>query len=201
MYRRIVRAVSAAAIVALLLPAVAGAQTGFGVRAGSFTLNGDNIDMDAEATYGVHLSLGFIPVLKFQLGAEYTSGTADYDFGGIYTLADEDYKGVSVFADVRYPIKLIPMFPIKPVVGGGINMNALSYFDESQVMAIIDGGLTGDQDPDSFTNFGYHLMAGLMFDPPVLPFTITFEYRYQSISLENETISSTGFLVGVTFGF
>ncbi len=201
MYRRIVRAVSAAAIVALLMPAVAGAQTGFGVRAGSFTLNGDNIDMDAEATYGVHLSLGFLPVLKFQLGAEYTSGTADYDFGGIYTLTNEDYKGVSVFADVRYPIKLIPMFPIRPVVGGGINMNALSYFDESQVRAIIDGALSGDQDPDSFTNFGYHFMAGLMFDPPVLPFTIIIEYRYQSISLEDETISSTGFLAGVTFGF
>lgn len=196
MNRRTLRAVSAAAVIALLVPAVAEAQTGLGVRAGSFSVSGDYIDMDAEAAFGAHLALGFIPVLKFQLGAEYLTGTATYKYAGLAQI-DGDFTSVGVFADVRYPIKLLPLFPIKPIVGGGLNLNVMSYADRNAAA----GALGSKPDVADFTHVGYHIMAGLMFDPPVLPFTITVEYRIQSIELEDDSVTSKGILIGLTFGF
>jgi hypothetical protein len=192
--RRNWRAAALALVVIVMVPTLAAAQTGLGVRAGSFPVDGDHIEMDAETAFGAHVALGFIPVLKFQLGAEFLSGTATYDYAGIPAF-DEDFQAISVYADVRYPISVVPMFPVKPVVGGGLNLNLMSYLDEDAA------GAVGSQDPADFTHTGYHLMVGLMFDPPVLPFTITAEYRMKSIKLEDDTISSNGILLGLTFGF
>ena len=75
MSRRIVSAVAAIALVALIASS-ASAQTGIGLRYGSFQPKGDYITMDATSAFGAHVALGFIPILKFQLGAEYLSGTA-----------------------------------------------------------------------------------------------------------------------------
>lgn len=181
----------------LVLPSAALAQTGFGVRAGSFTPDGDHLKMDATTAFGAHMALGFIPVLKFQLGIEYMTGKADYTFAG-GTASDRDFKNVGVYADVRYPISLIPLFPVKPVVGGGIDVNLMSYIDED---TFADAGMSATTDPASFTRTGYHLMAGLMFKAPVLPFTITAEYRMQSISVSDGTLTNNGVLLGLTFGF
>lgn len=185
-----------AAVLALILlvPAAAQAQTGFGVRFGSLTPDGDNLKMEASTAFGAHVALGFIPILKFQVGVEYLTGTADYTFTGV-PVNDQDYKSIGLFADVRYPISLFPLVPIKPIVGGGININLMTYLDEDTYA----GGATTD--PENFTRTGYHLMFGLMFKPPVLPFTITGEYRLQTISVADGTVTSNGLLFGLTFGF
>ena len=188
------RVAATALVLVMLAPALAQAQTGLGVRAGSFSVEGDHVTMDAETAFGAHLALGFIPLLKFQLGAEYLTGTATYDYAPIPEV-ERDFKAISVYADVRYPIEVLPLFPVKPVVGAGININMMTYLDEDAA------GVPGSQDVDDFTHTGYHLMVGLMFDPPVLPFTITAEYRLKSIKLEDDTVSSNGILLGLTFGF
>jgi opacity protein-like surface antigen len=192
MNRRIPHVLSALAIV-VLLPVMASAQTGLGVRAGSIAVSGDYIEMDPTTAFGAHLAIGFIPVLKVQVGAEYLKGTATYSYDVLDV--EEDYQAISLFADVRYPISVLPLFPIKPVVGGGLNLNLMSYLDE----ATYSGGVSTD--PADYTNSGYHLMFGLLFDPPVLPFTITAEYRIQSIALEDDTVTNKGVVVGLTFGF
>jgi hypothetical protein len=189
--------VLAVIVLVLLLPAAAGAQTGLGVRAGSISVSGDHIDMDPATAFGAHLAIGFIPILKVQVGAEYLKGTATYNYGSGLPDLDQDFQAISLFADVRYPISVIPLFPIKPVVGGGLNLNLMSYVDEDTFVDM--GGLSGD--PASFTHSGYHLMFGLLFDPPILPFAITAEYRIQSISLESGSITNKGFVAGLTFGF
>jgi hypothetical protein len=192
MNRRIPHVLSALAIV-VLLPVMASAQTGLGVRAGSIAVSGDYIEMDPTTAFGAHLAIGFIPILKVQVGAEYLKGTATYSYDVLDV--EEDYQAISLFADVRYPISVLPLFPIKPVVGGGLNLNLMSYLDE----ATYSGGVSTD--PADFTHTGYHLMFGLLFDPPVLPFTITAEYRIQSIALEDDTVTNKGVVVGLTFGF
>ena len=195
MIHRSLRGVALIAIVALALPAGALAQTGFGVRAGSFTPSGDHLEMEAATAFGAHLALGFIPVLKFQIGLEYLSGTADYDYGVAGTLADQDFRNLAIFADVRYPITLMPMFPIKPIIGGGLNANLMTYLDEDTFAA------GPNPSPEDLTRMGYHLMAGLMFKAPVLPFTVTAEYRMHYIPVTDGTVSSNGVLLGLTFGF
>lgn len=192
MNRRIPHVLSALAIV-VLLPVVASAQTGLGVRAGSISVSGDYVEMDPTTAFGAHLAIGFIPVLKVQIGAEYLKGTATYSYAVLDV--EEDYQTISLFADVRYPISLLPLFPVKPVVGGGLNLNLMSYLDE----ATYSGGVSTD--PADFTHTGYHLMFGLLFDPPVLPVAITAEYRIQSIALEDDTVTNKGIVVGLTFGF
>ena len=199
MNRRIVSTVAAIALVALIA-STASAQTGIGLRFGSFTPEGDYITMDATSAFGAHVALGFIPVLKFQLGAEYLSGTADYDYGGGLVLTDQDYQSIAIFADVRYPISLLPMFPIKPMIGGGMNINLMSYLDRASVADALAGSVT-DPDLENFTKTGYHIMFGLLFKPPILPFSISAEYRIQKIKLEDETVSNNGVLFGLTFGF
>ncbi|MFO7768094.1 MAG: outer membrane beta-barrel protein [bacterium] len=194
MFRRM-KLIAAAAVIALLVPAAAQAQTGFGARVGSFSVSGDNVEMDATTAFGAHVSLGFLPILKFQLGVEYLSGTADYTYGAV-TVPDQDFTNVGVFADVRYPISLIPMFPLKPVVGGGLNLNMLSYVDEDNAASVGPGAAPAD-----FTRSGYHLMAGLLFNPPVVPLAVSAEYRLQYISVSEGTIPVKGILVGLTFGF
>ena len=199
MNRRILSAVAAIAFIALTASS-ASAQTGIGVRYGSFQPDGDSIDMEATTAIGAHIALGFIPVLKFQLGAEYMSGTADYDYGSGIQLLEHDYQSIAIFADVRYPIKLLPMFPIKPMIGAGMNINLMSYFDRA---AVVDAKANPSTEPDlaDFTKTGYHLMFGLLFKPPILPFSITAEYRIQKIKLEDETVSNNGILFGITYGF
>jgi hypothetical protein len=185
--------VLAVTMLVLLLPAVAGAQTGLGVRAGSISVSGDYIEMDPTTAFGAHLAIGFIPILKVQVGAEYLKGTATYSYSVLDV--ESDYQAISLFADVRYPISVLPLFPIKPVVGGGINLNLMSYLDE----ATYSGGVSTD--PADYTHSGYHFMLGLLFDPPILPFAITAEYRIQAISLEDDKVTNKGFVVGLTFGF
>ncbi len=187
--------VLAVIVLVLLLPAAAGAQTGLGVRAGSISVSGDNIEMDPTTAFGAHLAIGFIPILKVQVGAEYLKGTATYNYGGGLPDLDQDFQAISLFADVRYPISVLPLFPIKPVVGGGLNLNLMSYVDKDTFL----GGLSND--PADFTHSGYHFMIGLLFDPPILPFAITAEYRIQSISLDSGSITNKGFVAGLTFGF
>lgn len=198
MNRRIVSAVAAIALVALIASS-ASAQTGIGLRYGSFTPEGDYIDMEASSVFGAHVALGFIPVLKFQLGAEYLSGTADYHYPGGLDLANQDYQSIAIFADVRYPIQLLPLFPIKPMVGAGMNINLMTYMDEATVEDVVLRGM--DPDPADFTKTGYHIMVGLLFKPPILPFSISVEYRIQKIKLEDETVSNNGVLFGLTYGF
>lgn len=197
MNRRIVSAVAAIALVALIAPS-AGAQTGFGVRYGSISVEGEYVKMDATSAFGAHVALGFIPVLKFQVGAEVLSGTATYNYTPEIpnTDFDQDFKSIGIFADVRYPIKLLPLFPVKPVIGGGINVNLMSYLDREMFRT---GGVSPDV--EDFTQTGYHLMFGLLIKPPFLPFSLTTEYRLQTIKLEDDTVSNNGFVIGLTFGF
>jgi len=198
MNRRILSAFAAIALIALITTPAA-AQTGIGVRYANLTPEGDYITMDATSAFGAHVALGFIPILKFQVGAEYLSGTADYNYSALLQLEDQDYKSLGIFVDVRKPIGLIPLFPLKLVVGGGMNINLMTYMDEQAVSDVISSG--GDPDPADFTRTGYHLMFGLLFKPPILPFTITAEYRLQTIKLEDDTVKSNGILLGLTFGF
>ncbi len=194
------RLLAAAAVIALVLCTAppAGAQTGFGVRAASISISGDNIEMDPTMAFGAHAALGFIPFLKFQVGAEYLSGTAMYNYTDIPAAEIEaDFKSIGVFLDVRKPFGLIPMVPVKLVVGGGMNLNLMSYIDRE----MFEDPPTGGPDVNDFTQTGWHVMGGLLFDPPILPFTITAEYRLQSITLTDETIKNTGFVIGITFGF
>jgi len=195
------RLVAAAAVIALVLSAAppAEAQTGFGVRAASIAVNGDYIEMDPALAYGAHVSLGFIPFLKLQVGAEYLSGTATYNYTPSIPAAEveSDFKNIGVFLDVRKPIGLIPLFPLKLVVGGGLNYNLMSYVDQATFDTPPAGGLS----VDDFTQMGWHAMAGLLFKPPVLPFTITAEYRLQTIKLTDDTVKNNGFVIGLTFGF
>lgn len=198
MSRRIISAAAAIALVALIVPSTAKAQTGFGVRAGWIPVDGDHISMDAKTAFGAHVSLGLIPLLKFQIGAEYLSGDADYDYGPGLVVTGQDFKSIGIFADVRYPIKVFPMIPVKPVIGVGLNMNLMTYMDED---AITDFIATGSSDPADFTQNGYHFMLGLTFKPPILPFAIMAEHRWQTINLDDGKIHNNGFVVGLTFGF
>ncbi|GEM_PF-1400240 len=195
------RLVSAAAVIALVLCTAVPvrAQTGFGVRAASLSVTGDHVEMDPTTAFGAHVALGFVPFLKLQLGAEYLSGTATYGYTPAIPGSDieADFTNIGVFLDVRKPFGLIPLFPIKLVLGGGLNYNLMSYVDEEMFNDPPVGGFS----PEDFSHVGWHAMGGLLFDPPVLPFTITAEYRLQSIKLTDETVTSKGFVIGLTFGF
>jgi hypothetical protein len=193
---------TAALLIAIAVPTMA--QTGFGVRAGQISINSkdDVVTMDASTAFGAHVALGFLPIFDFMLGAEYLSGTADYDYGGILQLDNRDFKSLGVFADVRKSFGLLPMFPVKLVVGGGLDLNLMTYPDEEAVDDFISGGLTGDLDLADATRQGMHLMFGFEIKLPILPFTLNTEYRMQTINLENDhKIRNNGLVLLVTFGF
>ncbi len=198
MKRRIVLSMAAAA---LLVVSVVGAQaqTGFGVRVGQISVSSDddNITMDASTAFGAHVALGFLPIVDFMLGAEYLSGTADYNYGPGLTLPDQDFKSLGIFAEIRKTFGLIPMFPVKLVVGGGMNMNLMSYLDSDAVMNYTGG----EPDLADFTKQGTHFMAGLEIKLPILPFTVNAEYRMQTIKLDDGKINNNGITLLITFGF
>ena len=200
MKRRIVLSMAAAAL--LVVSAVgAQAQTGFGVRVGQISVGSDdnNITMDASTAFGAHVALGFLPIVDFMLGAEYLSGTADYNYGPGLTLNDQDFKSLGIFADIRKTFGLLPMFPVKLVVGGGLDMNLMTYLDEEAVSDFAASG--GDPDLADFTKQGTHFMAGLEIKLPILPFTVNAEYRMQTIKLDDGKINNNGIILLITFGF
>jgi len=200
MKRRIVLSLAAATLL-LVSAGGAQAQTGFGVRAGQISISSDDdmITMDTSTAFGAHLALGFLPIVDFMLGAEYLSGTADYDYGSGLTLNDQDFQSVGVFADIRKTFGLLPMFPVKLVVGGGLDLNLMSYLDKEAVMDF--AGSSGDPDLAKFTKQGTHLMAGLEIKLPILPFTVNAEYRMQTIKLDDGKINNNGITLMITFGF
>ncbi|MFC1628292.1 outer membrane beta-barrel protein [Gemmatimonadota bacterium] len=198
MKHRIVLSMAAAALL-VVSAAGAQAQTGFGVRAGQIAISSDDdmITMDASTAFGAHVALGFLPIVDFMIGAEYLSGTADYDYGGVLQLENQDFKSIGVFADIRKTFGLLPMFPVKLVVGGGLDLNLMSYLDSEAV----ENYTGGDPDLADFTKQGTHLMAGLEIKLPILPFTVNAEYRMQTIKLDDGKINNNGITLLITFGF
>jgi hypothetical protein len=193
---------TAALLVAIAVPTQA--QTGFGVRAGqlSITSEDDIVTMDASTAFGLHVGLGFLPIFDFMLGVEYLSGKADYDYGGVLDLDNEDFKSLGIFADIRKTFGLVPMFPVKLVVGGGLDYNLLTYLDEDTVQDYVDGGLTGAPDLVDDGKLGIHYMLGLEIKLPILPFTLNTEYRLQTINLgDDKKINNNGITLLITFGF
>ncbi len=194
--------VTAALLVAIAIPAQA--QAGFGVRAGQISISSedDMITMDASTAFGAHVALGFLPIFDFMLGAEYLSGTANYDYGGRLPLENQDFKSLGIFADVRKTFGLLPMFPVKLVVGGGLDLNLMTYLDQDAVNDYVGGGLSGDPDLVDFTKQGFHYMLGLEIKLPILPFTLNTEYRLQTINLgDDKKINNNGINLLITFGF
>ena len=193
---------TAALLVVIAIPAQA--QTGFGVRAGQISISSkdDIVTMDASTAFGAHVALGFLPIVDFMLGVEYLSGTADYDYGGVLQAPNQDFKSLGIFADIRKTFGLVPMFPVKLVVGGGLDYNLLTYLDEDAVDDYVDGGLSGDPDLVDLGKSGIHYMLGLEIKLPILPFTLNTEYRLQTINLgDDRKIRNNGITLLVTFGF
>jgi opacity protein-like surface antigen len=174
---------------------------GLGIRGGMLqNYKNDNLDtilaMDQDwlkemPMVGVHLKIGTLRVLHFEVSAEYAWKKKE-----IRLALDEDtvktdfsIRHISLNGSAKY-IFSVPV--VKPYIGGGVGIHNLvyeiSYKDYSLPV------------PDQ-SKMGFHALGGVFISTPAFPLEFLVEARYTSIQTENEPTRYTTILAGLTFKF
>ena len=184
------------------------ALTGLGIGAkGGIIQNYDNpgldafpssLSLDRMPVLGVHLKIGTMPLVDFEISAEYAWKKKDVlmfidtdSLKGDFTVSD-----FSLNATGKYHFLSIPVF--KPYVGAGAGFHRLIYKLD------IEG--LGEQIiiPENESRLGLHAVAGVSLKSAVLPFDVFAEWKYTHIKTRQEEwdTSSTNYstiMAGITF--
>lgn len=185
------------------------AVTGLGIGVkGGIIQNYDNPGLDAflpslslerMPALGVHFKMGTLPMVDFELSAEYAWKKKNVlvfigadSLKGDFTVSD-----FSLNATAKYHFS-VPVF--KPYLGAGAGFHRLIYQLDIEGM--------GEQIilPENESRLGLHAVAGIAIKASVLPFEIFAEWKYTHIKTRQEELdtSSTNYpsiMVGITMNF
>ena len=164
----------------------------------SFTLDGESFegpgdiamvtrtDIDSPVGIGGFVYLTVIPFVDFEAGINVT--------GSIYNYSYVDLLGNN--QDVEFPMAKVtwtlsvqrPIFKIPTIrvyAGGGINGSTYTEIVTFETMANLDteklSNISYIEDELAVSATGFHLEAGARFKPPVLPFSLNANARYNFI--------------------
>jgi opacity protein-like surface antigen len=189
-----------ATVLCLLLAAPAFALTGisFGVRGGVVNnyeqagLNLGDFDLNEMNLAGAQVKLSSLPMFNLVLWGDYAWKSKTYDFyGQSFEMKVHD---LAFGASLVYPIKISY---ISPYLGGGIGSHHFSFdYIKSLALSLDENGITV---PESVNRLGYHLVGGISFDPPALPFGISAEYRMNWIDTPGEVTKYNSITAGLNF--
>ena len=166
---------------------------GFGLRGGVIPgLDDPNTgeSVDDLPFIGAHLKVGTLPIIDFEAEVSYAKKKykpkISIEIGGqdTTTAVETDYHHLSLNASAKYnlPFSLVM---VKPYIGGGIGIHLLgSTLDIVKTQKIT----TGKIEPDfSSTKNSFHLLAGLKFHIPMVPFDLFAEGRHTVIQTKPKT--------------
>jgi len=159
---------------------------GFGLRGGViFSLDDPNTELSIDnlPLIGAHLKVGTLPIIDFEADVSYSKKSYDYEIAVLDTTVEIDYHDLSLNASAKYNLPL-PLVMVKPYIGGGIGVHLLGSKLDIAKELITSGKL----EPDfSTTKNSFHLLAGLKFHIPMIPFDIFAEGRYTVIQTNPKT--------------
>ncbi len=174
---------------------------GFGVRGGYITglnmgpvenwaggLNFNASLEDKMTMIGGHIKVGTLPIIDFEIAAEYS--WKNMDLGEGYKLKFSDF---SLLATAIYNLKLVPTPMITPYFGAGIGTHKLVYSLDEPSGAIIPFPI------DNVTKLGYHGILGAKVHPPLFPLEFFAQYRYTYINTTDKATKFSTILAGATF--
>ena len=189
-------------------PAVSDALTGLGIgaRVGTVadfehpTLNDLGIEPEDLSMYGAHLTMLSIARLSVEVAAEHAF--CDYQreinldlIGQSPALVKFTFHDYAGYATARY--KLISG-ELGVHLGGGLNIHRFTYSQElPYAIPQFDEVL---EIPEDEWYTGFHVLAGVSFGMPVMPFRVFAEGRIAKINISGDAARQTTFLVGATFG-
>lgn len=166
---------------------------GFGLRGGVIpSLDDPNTgeSIDNLPFIGAHLKIGTLPIIDFEADVSYAKKsykpTIKVIVGGITVekKVETDYHDLSLNASAKYGLPL-SLVVVKPYIGAGIGVHLLgSTLDILEGQDIRDGEIKADF---SSTKNSFHLLAGLKFHIPMIPFDIFAEGRYTVIQTDPKT--------------
>ena len=168
-----------------------GVQDSFTLDGESFEGEGDiamvtRTDIDSPVGIGGFVYLTVIPFVDFEAGINVT--------GSIYNYSYVDLLGNN--QDVEFPMAKVtwnlsvqrPIFKIPTIrvyAGGGINGSTYTEIVTFETMANLDteklSNISYIEDELAVSATGFHLEAGARFKPPVLPFSLNANARYNFI--------------------
>ncbi len=159
---------------------------GFGLRGGVISsLDDPNTEesIDNLPFIGAHLKIGTLPIIDFEADVSYAKKSYDYEIAVLDTTVKIDYHDLSLNASAKYNLPL-SLVVVKPYIGGGIGMHLLgSKFDIAKER-LKDKSLDPNYAP---TKNSLHLLAGLKFHIPMIPFDIFAEGRYTIVQTKPKT--------------
>lgn len=159
-----------------------------------------SLSLDRMPALGVHFKIGTLPLVDFELSAEYAWKKKNVlVFIGVDSLkGDFTVSDFSLNATGKYNFLSIPVF--RPYVGAGAGFHRLIYKLD------IEG--LGEQIiiPENESRLGLHLVAGVSLKSAVLPFDIFAEWKYTHIKTRQEELdtASTNYssiMGGITMNF
>jgi len=180
---------------------------GIGVRAGMIQ-NYDNPGLDAFSSFlsldkmpflGAHLKIGTLPLVDFELSAEYAWKKKDVvvSVGPLSLKGDFTVSDFSLNATAKYHLS-VPVF--KPYVGAGAGFHRLIY--KLDVEGMVEPIIL----PENESRLGLHAVAGIAIKASALPFEIFAEGRYTHIKTRQDRLdtSSTNYpsiMLGATLNY
>ena len=206
--RRLAVLVLGVTLLIIVNPADCNAVTGLGIgaRLGFVSdyehplLAEQGIEPKDLSMYGAHITLLSIAKLSVELAGEYSY--RDYQREINLDLIDmspalvdfkvRDYAG---YATARY--KLITG-QLGVHLGGGLNVHRFTYSKELPYAISQFGDVLEIPDNDWYS--GFHVLAGVSFGLPMVPFRVFAEGRIAKINVSGEAARQTTLLVGATFG-
>lgn len=176
-------------ILAVLHPTNVSAIVGLAVggKVGYANYDGDVLpnsgDVGGSTYYGVVLELTTLPVLDFELHANYFTKNVNYTFEGYgvdYT-AGFEFQDFHVLALLKKNLIRVPTSPFSLYVGGGLGYH---FMNTEVALLMVDSGLDApvSDDPMSLAmdvgKMSADGLAGMKLAFPVMPLAIFSEVRY-----------------------
>lgn len=142
-------------------------------------------------------SLGLIGYLEDEWG--WSPDSITQELLGEYTATFHD---INLGATLKVLIPVASL-PVRPYVGGGGGAHIL-FSDADVLMQAVNRETGGSisMDPYDHVHPGLHAVAGLAFEPPMVPVSVFGEYRYtKPLGSEGDLSGANMFYTGVNVGF
>jgi hypothetical protein len=206
--RRLASMVLGVTLLITVNPANCNAVTGLGIgaRLGFVSdyehplLDEQGIEPEDLSMYGAHITLLSIAKLSVELAGEYSARDFQREInldliGMSPALVDFKVRDYAGYATARY--KLITG-QLGVHLGGGLNIHRMTYSKELPYAIPGFGNVVEIPVNDWYS--GFHVLAGVSFGLPMIPFRVFAEGRIAKINVSDDAARQTTLLVGATFG-
>ena len=164
----------------------------------SFTLDGETIsdspvgsiirtEMSEPVGVGGFAYLTLIPFIDLEAGVNLTGATYEYSYTDLESLTDETVElglaKLTWHVSAQRPLLKLPM--IRMYAGAGVNGSTYTKIVSENLVSGLDDDCFNDEDcmKEELAGdaTGMHLEAGARFKPPILPFSLNINARYNFV--------------------